>query len=110
MAQEAPEKMYMVVEHFRDVSAVYHRLWNRGRMLPEGLELVSVWFDENVERGYRLRRARDRSLLDKWMAAWSDLIDFEAYAVITPEVAGEKVAARMRPSANPEVSGRTSNL
>jgi hypothetical protein len=24
---------------------------DRGRVLPKGLELVSVWVDENVERG-----------------------------------------------------------
>jgi hypothetical protein len=32
------------------------------------------------------------------MANWDDLIDFEVYPVITPEKAGEKVAARMRSS------------
>jgi hypothetical protein len=94
MTKQAPDKMYMVVEHLKDAAAIYHRLWDRGRMLPKGLVLVSVWFDENVERSYRLMRTHNRRLLDKWMANWSDLIDFEAYPVITPEAAGEKVAVR----------------
>jgi hypothetical protein len=41
-------------------------------------------------------QTHDRRLLDDWMAKWNDLIDFEVYPVTTPEVAGEKVAARMR--------------
>ena len=96
MSKKLPNKLYMVVEHFKDAAAVYHRLWDRGRILPKGLVFVSAWFDENVERGFRLMQTHDRRLLDKWMANWNDVIDFEVYPVITPEEAGEKVAARMR--------------
>jgi hypothetical protein len=88
----------MVVEHIKDADAVYQRLWERGRSLPNDLVLVSVWFDENVERGYRLMETHDRRLLDEWMANWNDLIEFEMCPVITPAEAGEKVAARMRSS------------
>jgi hypothetical protein len=88
----------MVVEHFKDAEAIYHRLWDRGRILPKGVVLESVWVDEKVERSYRLLKTYDRELLDEWMANWNDLIDFEVYEVTTPEEAGEKVAARMRSS------------
>jgi hypothetical protein len=88
--------MYMVVESFKDARGVYHRLWERGRIVPDGLVLVSTWVDENVERSYRLMQTEDRQLLDQWMTNWSDLIDFEVYPVITPEEAGEKIAARSR--------------
>jgi hypothetical protein len=35
-------------------------------------------------------------LFDEWMANWKDLIDFEVHSVITPEEAGEKLAARLQ--------------
>jgi PAS domain S-box-containing protein len=89
---------FMVMERFKDAAAVYQRLWDRGRMLPNGLVLLSAWFNENVERSYRLMQTHDRRLLDEWIANWDDLIDFEVYPVITSEEAGEKVAARMRSS------------
>jgi hypothetical protein len=95
----------MIVEHIKDAAAVYQRLWDRGRILPNGLVLVSVWFDEDVERGYRLMQTHDRRLLDEWMANWTDLINFEVYHVITPEEAGEKVAARMHPSTSRRSAG-----
>jgi PAS domain S-box-containing protein len=98
MVTGVQKRPYMVVEHIKDADAVYQRLWERGRSLPDDLVLVSVWFDENVERSYRLMETHDRRLLDEWMANWNDLIEFEMCPVITPEEAGEKVAARMRSS------------
>jgi hypothetical protein len=105
MPKKLPQKLFMVVEHFKDAAAVYQRLWDRGRILPKGLVLVSVWIDENVERSYRLMQTHDRRLLDEWMANWDDLIDFEVCTVITPEEAGEKVAARMRSSTSRHSAG-----
>jgi hypothetical protein len=36
--------------------------------------------------------AGDHALLDKWIANWSDLIDFEVYPVVTSKEAFEKIA------------------
>jgi hypothetical protein len=36
--------------------------------------------------------AEDRPALDAWMANWSDLIDFEVHAVVTPEEAVRKIS------------------
>ena len=105
MPKKKQNKFYMVVEHIKDAIAVYQRLWDRGRILPNGLALVSVWFDENVERSYRLMQTHNRQLLGEWMANWDDLIDFEVYPVITPEEAGEKVANRMRSSTSCRSAG-----
>ena len=77
------KQLYMVVERYKDAAAVYRRLWERGHMGPEGLVFVSAWFDENVERGYRLMKTHDRRLLDEWIANWNDLIDFEVSPVTT---------------------------
>ncbi len=95
----------MVVEQLKDAEAIYRRLWERGRILPQGLALVFAWVDENVQRSYRLMETHDRRLLDEWLANWSDLIDFEVHPVITPEEAGEKVAARMRSSTSSRSAG-----
>ena len=77
------KQLYMVVERYKDAAAVYRRLWDRGRMGPEGLVFVSAWFDENLERSYRLMQTHDRRLLDEWIANWNDLIDFEVSPVTT---------------------------
>jgi Protein of unknown function (DUF3303) len=92
-----PNKVYMVVEHFknRDALAVYRRFRDRGRMAPEGLAYVSSWVDENFERCYQLMETNDRDLLDDWMANWKDLIDFEVYPVIASKEAAERIQSRL---------------
>ena len=40
---------YMVVERFKDAPAIYRRLHEKGRMMPEGLEYVSSWIDVNLK-------------------------------------------------------------
>src|SRR5882672_1144807 len=88
--------MYMVVEHFKnkDAAAVYRRFRDNGRMAPEGLRYVSSWVDDKLERCYQLMETHDRSLLDEWMANWSDLVEFEVAAVITSKEAAERVARK----------------
>jgi hypothetical protein len=92
-----PHTLYMVIEHFKNKDAVpvYRRFRDRGRMAPEGLAYVSSWVDEKLERCYQLMETDNRLLLDKWMANWNDLIDFEVYPVITSKEAAEKVATRL---------------
>ncbi len=90
-----PNTLYMVVEHFKngDAAAVYRRFRERGRMSPEGLRYVSSWVDEKLERCYQLMQTDDRLLLDEWIANWSDLVDFEVYAVISSQEAAEKIGS-----------------
>ena len=89
-----PTTLYMLVEQFKnkDAVSVYRRFRDRGRMVPEGVVYVSSWVDQNLERCYQLMEAGDRLLLDKWIANWSDLIDFEVYPVVTSKEAFEKIA------------------
>ena len=86
--------LYMVVEHFKnkDAAPVYKRFRERGRMGPEGLEYVSSWVDQKLERCYQLMEAEDRALLDQWIGNWSDIVDFEVYPVFTSQEAAEKIA------------------
>jgi hypothetical protein len=87
----------MVVEHFKNKDAVpaYRRFRERGRMAPDGLAYVSSWIDENIERCYIVMETHDRSLLDQWIANWSDIIDFEVYPVITTQDVLERLAPRL---------------
>ena len=86
--------LYMVVEHFknRDAVPVYRRFRDQGRMAPPGLVYVSSWVDRKLERCYQLMESDDRSLIDQWIANWSDITDFEVYPVLTSKEAAEKIA------------------
>lgn len=83
----------MVVERFRngDAGPVYRRFRERGRLAPDGLTYVDSWVDESLGICFQLMRADRRELLDEWMAAWSDLVEFEVYPVITSADAASRV-------------------
>ena len=88
--------LYMVVENFRggDPVPVYRRFRQRGRLAPEGVQYVSSWVDEKLERCFQLMETDDRLLLDEWMGYWSDLVEFEVYAVVSSAEAAERVMQR----------------
>lgn len=88
--------LYMVVENFRggDPVPVYRRFRERGRLAPEGVKYLSSWVDEKLERCFQLMETDDRLLLDEWMGYWSDLVEFEVYAVVSSAEAAERVMQR----------------
>ena len=87
--------LYMIVEHFKngDPVPVYRRFRERGRLAPEGLQYVSSWVDEKLERCFQLMEASDIGCLNEWIANWSDIVDFEIYPVISSQEAAERVLA-----------------
>jgi hypothetical protein len=87
----------MVVEHFKnkDAVSVYRRFRDRGRMAPEGLVYLSSWVDDKFERCYQLMATEDDSLLDKWMANWADLVNFEVHRVVTSQEAAESIVPNL---------------
>ena len=89
--------LYMIVEHFKnkDAVAVYRRFRDRGRLAPEGLIYVSSWVEEKMERCFQIMETEDRALLKKWMANWSDIVEFDVYPVITSKEAVEKISPRL---------------
>lgn len=89
--------LYMIVEHFKnaDPLPIYRRFRDHGRMAPEGLQYVSSWVDEKLERCFQIMETADRKLLDQWIANWSDLADFEVYAILTSQDAVAKIAPRL---------------
>ena len=77
--------LFMIVEHFRngDPRPVYDRFRARGRLAPDGLRYVNSWVTSDLTRCYQVMECDDRALLDQWLAAWADIVEFEVYAVIT---------------------------
>jgi hypothetical protein len=75
--------LYMVVEHFKDAPAIYRRLREKGRMMPEGLEYVSSWIDVDLKTCWQLMRTEDESLFRAWTDNWKDLMHFEIVPVRT---------------------------
>lgn len=73
----------MVIERFKDVPAIYQRLREKGRMMPEGLEYVSSWIDVDMKTCWQLMRAENESLFRAWTDNWKDLMDFEVVSVRT---------------------------
>ena len=69
----------MVIEHFLPgcKKAVYERFAQKGRLLPAGLKYVDSWLEKDGNRCFQLMETHDRSLFDRWIKNWDDLVDFE---------------------------------
>ena len=87
--------LFMVIERFRgrDAKAVYRRFRDRGRMAPEGLTYVGSWIEANFDRCFQLMECEDARLLQRWVADWGDLIEFE----IVPVVPSQETSAWLLP-------------
>ena len=88
--------LFLVIEHFRngDPGPVYARFRERGRLAPDGLRYVSSWVTTDYAHCYQVMECADRSLLDRWLSAWSDIVAFEVLPVVTSAEAAEAVMAR----------------
>lgn len=86
---------FLVVEHFRDGDPrpVYARFRARGRLAPAGLAYVASWVTDDLTRCYQVMECDDRALLEEWMLAWNDLVEFEVYPVLSSAEADHHVAA-----------------
>jgi len=89
--------LFMVMERFRngDPLPVYRRFRDRGRLAPDGLHYVASWVDDRLERCFQIMEAADAALLDRWMAQWSDIVDFEVIPVISSADALARLAGRL---------------
>ena len=60
---------------------------------PPGLEYIESWVEaDGLSRCYQLMETDDPSLFDPWVAAWSDIVDFE----IVPILSSTQATARVR--------------
>jgi hypothetical protein len=85
--------LYMVVERFKDAPAIYRRLHEKGRMMPEGLEYVSSWIDVDLKICWQLMRTENEALFQTWIDNWKDLADFEVVPVRTSAEVREMMRA-----------------
>ena len=85
--------LFMVIERFRnqDALAVYRRFREKGRQMPDGLAFVGSWVSADVGRCFQLMECDDVTLLQRWVAVWSHLIEFE----IVPVAPGQDTAAAL---------------
>lgn len=81
--------LYMVIERFKDAPAIYQRLREKGRMMPEGLEYISSWIDADLKTCWQVMRAEDESIFQHWIGNWKDLVDFEIVPVHTSDEVGK---------------------
>jgi hypothetical protein len=87
--------LFMVIERFknRDAKAVYRRLRDQGRGVPEGLRYVDGWVEVSFDRWFQLMACDDARLLQQWVAFWGDLVEFE----IVPVARSEETRATIEP-------------
>ena len=92
--------VYLIIEHYKDGDAVrvYRRFRERGRMAPAGLAYGGSWVTEDLCHCYQIMECADRALLDRWMDAWRDIVDFEVVPVLTSTEAQRVIASRLRSS------------
>ena len=74
---------YLVIEKFKDAPAIYKRLDEKGRMMPEGLNYVSSWIDHNLQTCWQVMETEDFVLLERWIDNWKDLMDFKIIPIRT---------------------------
>jgi hypothetical protein len=81
--------LFMVIERFknRDAKAIYTRLRDQGRMMPDGLEYVGSWIESSFDRCFQVMQCDDERLLRQWADRWADLMDFEFVPVLTSQQA-----------------------
>ena len=91
--------LFMIVEHFKnhDAKALYRRLRESGRQMPEGLKYIDSWVEPNFDRCFQLMETDDLRLLQSWILCWNDLMDFEIVPVVPSKDTRETVEGAINP-------------
>ncbi len=89
--------LFMVIEHFRsqDAKGVYRRFREKGRLMPEGITFVDSWVQADLARCFQLMSCDDITLLQRWVAEWSDLVQFEIVPVVQGKETGAALSAQL---------------
>ncbi len=89
--------LFMVIETFRnqDAKAVYRRLRDEGRQMPDGLVFVGSWVAADLGRCFQVMEAEDVTDLQRWVAEWSDLVDFAIVPVTSGKSTAEALAGQL---------------
>jgi hypothetical protein len=86
---------FFVIERFRnqDAKSVYRRFGQRGRMIPEGLTFLESWVSADLDRCFMLMECDDVTLIQRWVAEWSDLVEFEILPVVKGAATAEALSS-----------------
>lgn len=87
--------LYMVIEKFYPdkIKDLYKRFEEKGRMMPEGVNYINSWINEEVSICYQVMESSSEEKLQEWISHWNDLAGFEIIPVITSAEAKTKVFA-----------------
>ena len=87
--------LFMVVETFRnqDGKAVYRKLRDGGRALPDGLKFVASYVAADLSRCFQLMQADDVTQFQRWIAEWQEVAEFE----VIPVIEGTATRAALEP-------------
>jgi hypothetical protein len=77
--------LYMISEKFYPdkAKAVYKRFEEKGRLMPEGLNYINSWIDENLTTCFQVMETNDEQKIHEWISHWNDLASFEVIPVLT---------------------------
>lgn len=83
----------MIIEKFYPgkVKLLYERLEEKGRLLPEGVNYINSWTDENVTICYQVMESDREEKIYTWIKNWNDLAEFKVIPVITSSEAKAKI-------------------
>jgi hypothetical protein len=86
--------LFMVIETYAEgkVEAIYARLADRGRMLPNGVLSIDSWVAADRSRCFQLMEAPDEPSIREWTRNWDDLVSFE----IVPVLPSIEMQARLK--------------
>ena len=79
-----------------DLRDAERRATAASRLAPEGLKYLASWVTEDLQHCYQVMECEDRTLLEQWIAEWSDLVEFEVIPVVTSSEAAAAIAPRLR--------------
>lgn len=80
--------LFMVIERFKPgtVPAIYQRLKDKGRTLPEGLAYQASWITADLGRCFQVMECEDVALFQEWVLSWGELVDIEIVPVAPSSV------------------------
>ena len=86
-------RTYMIIENYKSgrTQEIYKRYSEKGRMLPDGVQYIDSWVEENMEKCYQIMMSVSEDKLLEWIDQWKDLVDFEIIPVLNTEEANRQI-------------------
>ena len=92
---------FMIITFFRDqnAAAVYRRMREEGRLIPQGMVFKGSWATADLTRSFQVFECEDVTLIQRWVARWADLCAFEVVPVVPGIEAASALALDEPPAA-----------